>query len=84
MPAALDGAVGKLQGVGCRVWSAHLCLRADAALGLKPMAQSDCKNSKKDVLTRAGGVNRVLRFTSCQKSRENMCLLNKITKIHLA
>ena len=38
MPAALDGAGGKLQGTGCGVWAANLYLHEPTALGLSPMA----------------------------------------------
>jgi hypothetical protein len=32
MPAALEGAAGKLQGIECQVWFANLCLLALTAL----------------------------------------------------
>ena len=47
MPAALEGAGGKSQGAGCRVWAANSVLHAPTALGLKPMAQADCNDFNK-------------------------------------
>ena len=47
MPAALDGAAGRLQGVGCRVCAANLYPHARTALGLKPMLQTACDDFNK-------------------------------------
>lgn len=47
MPAALDGAGGKSQGAGCRVWAADLDLHTPTALGLKPMVKADCNDFNK-------------------------------------
>ena len=45
--AALDGAEGKLQGVGCGVWAANLYLHKHTALGLSPMVQAACNDFNK-------------------------------------
>lgn len=55
MPAVLDGAMGMLQGVWCRVWAANLYLRARTTLDLKPMAQVACNDFNKKM----GDTNRV-------------------------
>jgi hypothetical protein len=47
MPAALDGAVGLLHEVGCRVWVANLYLHEHTALGLNLMAQAACNDFNK-------------------------------------
>jgi hypothetical protein len=47
MPAALDGAGGKLQEAGCGVLSANLYLHKHTALGLNPMAQAACNDCNK-------------------------------------
>jgi hypothetical protein len=43
----LDGAVGMLQGIGCRVCVANLYLHEHTALGLNPMAQAACNDFNK-------------------------------------
>jgi hypothetical protein len=50
MPAALDGAEGRLQGVGCRVLAGHLYLHAHAVSDLKPMAQAACDDLNKKMI----------------------------------
>ena len=57
MPAALDGAVGMLLGVGCRVWSANSVLHAPTALGPKPMAQAACNDFNKRMYRHGPGVS---------------------------
>ena len=47
VPAALDGAGGKLQGTGCGVWSSNLVLHAQTAPGPKPIAQAACNDFNK-------------------------------------
>jgi hypothetical protein len=50
MPAALDGAGGRLQGAGYQVGSANLYLQTHSALGLKPMAQAACDDLNKKMI----------------------------------
>jgi hypothetical protein len=57
MPAALEGAVGKLKEIGCRVWAAHSYLHAPTALGLKPMAQAACNDFNKKMYRHGPGVS---------------------------
>lgn len=57
MPAALDGAVGKLQGVGCRVWSGNLYLHAHAVSDLKSMAKVACNDFDKKMYRHGPGVS---------------------------
>jgi hypothetical protein len=57
MPAALDGAVGMLQGAGCRVWAANLYLQARTALVLKPIAQAACNDFNKRMYRHGPGVS---------------------------
>jgi hypothetical protein len=66
MPAALDGAGGKLQGARCLVWAANLYLYAHAVSDLKPKAQVACNDFDKkvyrhgpDVLTGLCGLHHV-------------------------
>jgi hypothetical protein len=47
MPAALDGAGGKLRGAVCQIWSANLCLLELTTLSLKPMAEATCDDFNK-------------------------------------
>jgi hypothetical protein len=47
MPAALNGAGGKLQRAGCGVWAANSYLHQHTALGLNPMAQAACNDFNK-------------------------------------
>lgn len=55
--AALDGAVGRLRGVECRVWAANLYLHAHAALGLQPVAQAACNDFNKKMYQHGQGVS---------------------------
>ena len=57
MPAALDGAGEKLQGVGCRVWSANLYLHARKVVDLKPMSQAACNDFNKKMYQHGPGVS---------------------------
>jgi hypothetical protein len=43
----LDGAVGMLQGIGCRIWAADLYLREHTVLDLNLMAQAACNDFNK-------------------------------------
>jgi hypothetical protein len=56
-PAALDVAVGRLQGVGCRVLAANLYLHARTELGLKPIAQVTCNDFNKKMYRLKLGVS---------------------------
>jgi hypothetical protein len=47
MPAALDVAGGKLQGIGCWVWASNLYMHEHTAHSLNRMAQSACNDFDK-------------------------------------
>jgi hypothetical protein len=71
MPAALDGAAGRLQGIECRVWAANLYLHANAVLCLNPLAQAAYNDFNKKmyrhgpgVLTGLCGLYHVMPYTS--------------------
>lgn len=57
MPAALEGAVEKLQGAGYRVWAANLYLHAQTAPDPKPMAQTACNDFNKKMYRHGPGVS---------------------------
>lgn len=69
MPAALDDEVGRLRGLGCRVWTADLYLHVLSALGLNPIAQVNFNDFKKmyrhglGVTTGFCGLHHVVHFT---------------------
>jgi hypothetical protein len=56
MPAALDGAAGRLQRVGCRVWATNLYLHANVVLELNPTAQAACNDFDKKMYRDGPGV----------------------------
>jgi hypothetical protein len=62
--AALDGAEGKLQEIGCRVWSSNLVLHAQTAPGPKPMAQAACNDFNKGCIDTGRVYQPGLRSTS--------------------
>jgi hypothetical protein len=47
MPAEMDGAVGKLQEIECRVYSSNSYLSAHTATGPKLMAKAACDDFNK-------------------------------------
>jgi hypothetical protein len=57
MPAALDGAGGKLQRAGCRVGSVDFSLYVNTLTGLKPMAQVECNEFNKKMYRYGPGVS---------------------------
>jgi len=65
MPAALHGAEGRLQGVGCLVLAGNLYLHAHAVSDLKPMAQVACNDFDIKMYRHGPGVSTgFLRSTS--------------------
>jgi hypothetical protein len=57
MPAALDGAGGKLQRAGCRVGAVHLSVDVNAVTCLKPIAEVDCNDFNKKMYRSGPGVS---------------------------
>jgi len=57
MPAALDGSSGKLQEIGCRVWSSNLYLHVQTAPSPKPMAQAAWSDFNKKMYRHDPGVS---------------------------
>jgi hypothetical protein len=69
MPAALDGAVGRLQGVGYRVLAANLYLHAHTALGRKVIAQAACDDFNNKMYRHGPGVS--TRFCDLHHVRQS-------------